>query len=246
MNQRTISCSTCRGSRGATRAGRSTSRAPVGRRGERRGALRPVGRRRARPRASGSREMSNVYAAAEALQPRIHRRPMSRGPITGAAVDAADPARAPPPSAVGRDPSGARPSSARRARPSPTAPARRRGASAIRPPDAVDPARPTTAAAAGRPHTLDAIRGGRPPGRRPLPPRPAPPPPSRRNTRDSLPSRNAVTRRKNGGSSHPTITHFVSSLRQRSSDVNNLLTNLSFFRLNHLLSQNHLIHVVGN
>ena len=24
------------------------------------------------------------------------------------------------------------------------------------------------------------------------------------------------------------------------------LTNLSFFRLNHLLSQNHLIHVVGN
>ena len=129
----------------------------------------------------------------------------------------------------------------------PTAPARRRGPPAIRPSDAVDPARPTTAAAAGRPHTLDAIRGGRPPGRRP-PPRasPRPPPPSRRNTRDSLPSRNAVTRRKNGGSSHPTITHFVSSLRQRSSDVNNLLTNLSFFRLNHLLSQNHLIHVVGN
>ena len=95
----------------------------------------------------------------------------------------------------------------------PTAPARRRGPPAIRPSDAVDPARPTTAAAAGRPHTLDAIRGGRPPGRRPAPASPGapprPPPPSRRNTRDSLPSRNAVTRRKNGGSSHPTITHFV-------------------------------------
>ena len=177
MNQRTISCSTCRGSRGATRAGRSTSRAPVGRRGERRGALRPVGRRRARPRASGSREMSNVYAAAEALQPRIHRRPMSRGPITGAAVDAADPARAPPPSAVGRDPSGARPSSARRARPSPNGRSREttRGGG--------DPT-----ARRRRPRTPDDGGGRRPPSharrdpRRasaratPPPPRPAPRP----------------------------------------------------------------------
>ena len=140
--------------------------------------------------------------------------------------------------------------SARRTRPSPP-----------------DRSRETTRAAGDptvrrrRPRTPDDGGGRRPPSharrdpRRasaratpPPPPHPPPPPPppSRRNTRDSLPSRNAVTRRKNGGSSHPTITHFVSSLRQRSSDVNNLLTNLSFFRLNHLLSQNHLIHVVGN